>query len=95
MRHDFDKVDSSYYKTDKGCTDRPILCSYNFSVRACVHAHARAFACMHACVCVCERDRENSGKYGLGIKSDKFHYFFIKSYVADTSQVTLNEKHNI
>ena len=38
MRHDFDKVDSSYYKTDKvdssyyktdkGRTDRLLLCSY-------------------------------------------------------------------
>ena len=47
-------------------------------------------------VCVClfvERERENSGKYGL-IKSDNFHCFFIKSYVEDTSQVTLNEHHN-
>ena len=31
MRHDFDKVDSSYYKTDKGRTDRQLLCSYNFN----------------------------------------------------------------
>ena len=31
MRHDFDKVDSLYYKTDKGPTDRQLLCSYNFN----------------------------------------------------------------
>ena len=30
MRHDFDMVESSYYKTDKGRTDRQLLCSYNF-----------------------------------------------------------------
>ena len=51
------------------------------------------------CVCVCVsvclwRERENSGKYGL-IKSDNLYCFFIKSYVEDTSQVTLNEHHNI
>ena len=31
MRHDFDKADSSYYKTDKGRTDRQLLCFYNFN----------------------------------------------------------------
>ena len=40
-------------------------------------------------------ERENLGKYGLGIKSDNFHYFFIIAYAVDTSQMTLNESHNI
>ena len=31
MRRDFDKVDSSYYKTDKGGKDRQLLCSCNLN----------------------------------------------------------------
>ena len=56
MRHDFDKVDSSYYKTDKGRTDRQFLCSYNFNNILAVQSTYQLFL-VYNNLCVCVRVR--------------------------------------
>ena len=60
MSLDFDKVDSSYNKTDKGRTERQFLSSYNFNNILAVQFTYQLFlvynnwrACVRACVCVC------------------------------------------